>query len=338
MTDVAQHLPSARRVVFLADDPAGLFDPSVEPFEILLPPAFAPSDHRPFAFALSSTAYCCFLKSHAVKYLRRTHHQQALIYLDSDTRLYSPPTELLAAIEDHPVVLTPHLLEASRNQPAASSTVQYGTYNAGVIGLGADVEADRFLTWWSAQFTDPHRAGTDFLYDQVWLNLVPSLFPGTLVLRHPGYNVAYWNLHERDLSPVSAASEWSVNGQPLVIFHFSGFRREDAANLAGKSRPHFPAPDPRWAKLGISYAERLREFGADVCEQWEYGFARFRDGKCVTPEHRAHYSQRYWTNRLPNADPFDPASGQFGRGLKSLYYVDHPVSRGVRRLKMTRLD
>ena len=56
--------------------------------------------------------------------------------------------------------------------------------------------------------------------DQRWVDFAPSFFDH-FILKDPTYNVAYWNLHERDL-------EWTdgrylVNGQPLTFFHFSGF-------------------------------------------------------------------------------------------------------------------
>jgi hypothetical protein len=44
-------------------------------------------------------------------------------------------------------------------------------------------------------------------------------------MRHPGYNVAYWNLHEREITRVD--NRYLINGQPAIFFHLSGFRAED---------------------------------------------------------------------------------------------------------------
>src|SRR6185295_17846028 len=50
--------------------------------------------------------------------------------------------------------------------------------------------------------------------------LLPSDFDHT-VLIDEGYNVAYWNLYEREVKLGSDGYE--VNGQPLRFFHYSGF-------------------------------------------------------------------------------------------------------------------
>jgi hypothetical protein len=46
------------------------------------------------------------------------------------------------------------------------------------------------------------------------------------VSKHPGFNVAYWNLHERHVE--FRDDEWRVNGKwPLVFFHFSNLAIQD---------------------------------------------------------------------------------------------------------------
>jgi glycosyltransferase involved in cell wall biosynthesis len=72
--------------------------------------------------------------------------------------------------------------------------------------------------------------------DQRWIDLVPSLFEHH-ILKDPGYNVAYWNLHERDVA--WTGDGFVVNGRPLTFFHFSGY---DPAkpHLLSKHQVHLP--------------------------------------------------------------------------------------------------
>ena len=58
--------------------------------------------------------------------------------------------------------------------------------------------------------------------DQHWMVFVPIFFRDyTLVDKYFGYNVAYWNLHERKVSETNG--KYFINDEPLVFFHFSGY-------------------------------------------------------------------------------------------------------------------
>ncbi|MFN0050084.1 MAG: hypothetical protein ACKVOU_13255, partial [Cytophagales bacterium] len=62
-----------------------------------------------------------------------------------------------------------------------------------------------------------------YFVDQLWMNLVPIYFEKyTKVLFHKGLNVAYWNLHERNIH-LNDQSKYFIETYPLVFFHFSGY-------------------------------------------------------------------------------------------------------------------
>jgi glycosyltransferase involved in cell wall biosynthesis len=97
--------------------------------------------------------------------------------------------------------------------------------------------------------------------DQRWLDYLPALFPHTVV-RDPGCNVAYWNLHER---PLSRSDEGvRAGGAPLRFFHFSGFD-PDLPYLLSRHQGVRPrvllSEQPVLRQLCDAYAARLRAHG-----------------------------------------------------------------------------
>jgi hypothetical protein len=337
MADIARELPHARRFIFLADDPADFFDPTEETSTVVLPSAFAPVTHRHLAFALPPYGLCCVLKPFAAAYLRRIQSTDTLLYLDSDTRVLAPPIEILEATSRHSIVLTPHVIRPDLCAGTDVPTFDSGTFNAGVFALAPTQESDRFLVWWGLQIADPRRAIARFYYDQAWLNLVPGFFDDVGVLRHSGYNVAYWNFHERALTRDLKAGGWQIDGQPLVVYHFSGFKHSSPERLIPQQAGIFFPPDPRWIQIGLDYAELLKAAGADICESWPCQFSRFADGKPVSLLHRQYFIDHLWGILPLEQDPFDPNLSRPSPGLRSLYEADNRLTRLIRAISPKKL-
>ncbi len=90
------------------------------------------------------------------------------------------------------------------------------------------------------------------------MDMVPGMFAGVRILREPGYNVAYWNLHER---AVACTDPLTVNGEPLHFFHFSGFD-PDKLWVVSKYQDRYTQDDTGDArKLYSKYRDLLLEKG-----------------------------------------------------------------------------
>jgi hypothetical protein len=146
----------------------------------------------------------------------------AALYIDSDFMIYDSLDGMVDPGGEG-VILVPHLLSPlprDGKDPDETSLLGSGMYNAGMFGVsrrdGGFVE---FLMERLSRecIFDPSKMRFN---EQRWLDFVPSLFP-YLVVRDPGIDVAYWNLHERPLS--RNGETWSVGGVPLRAFHFSSF-------------------------------------------------------------------------------------------------------------------
>jgi hypothetical protein len=245
-----------------------------------------------------------------LKHLLRTYNFDQLTYLDPDIFVYSPLTPVFDALNSSSAVLTPHLTTRldDDQQPSEQDHLYNGTYNLGFISVRHDEEALRLLDWWERRCLDNgfSEGRTGLFVDQKWMNLAPGLFGNIAILRHPGCNMAYWNLHERQLS--CASGGYNVNETaPLCFFHFSGIVLDNPAVLSKNTNRFTLAGRPDLQALFAAYKAAVLQNKDASLESLPYGFDRFTDGTIVTRLARRIYSKNL--DRWPAQNPFDATGG-----------------------------
>lgn len=173
---------------------------------------------------------CCALKPFAIEeVLRRNRNIDGVMYLDTDLFFLSPLEELEEAAErGYDVILTPHFFSPSgQGQRLDFALVRYGIFNMGFCYFSASPGSQQVLDWWKSRleyycYLDTPAGLCD---DQKWMDLLPSYSDNYHILRHPGYNVAYWNIDERPVRRM-ADGNWLAGDAPLRFLHFSHFRME----------------------------------------------------------------------------------------------------------------
>ncbi len=205
-------------------------------------------------------------------------------------------------------MLTPHItapIPEDGKQPGELDLMASGIYNLGFVAMARSARTEELLRWWQKRLhydcVIDHALG--YFVDQRWFDLVPNTFAGTAVIRDPGMNMAYWNLHERTLSRDDNGG-WLANGQPLCFFHFSGFDVD---------RPHLLSKHQTRTRLSEhpELAELCSEFAAEVREQRRpgpgaaYAWGALGDGRLWDRRLRRLYreGEREGAFRL---SPFDP--------------------------------
>ena len=145
----------------------------------------------------------------------------AVTYLDSDLFFFASPEQVFREIGPASVAITPHRL-AGR---AARTHARFGRYNVGWLTFRNDTHGTACLDWWRDRciewchdWPEPHRYA-----DQKYLDQFEERFEGVHVIRHPGANLAPWNVGGVHVAP--AGDSVSVDGESLVFFHFQGLRR-----------------------------------------------------------------------------------------------------------------
>lgn len=153
--------------------------------------------------------------------LERMPMNSLVAYIDADTFFFSSPMPAFEEAEGASIVISPHRFNA-----ATAFLSKYGTYNAGFgiwrhdeEGLGnLHAWRDQCLEWCHASAESDGR-----FMNQGYLNAWPSQYAGLKVSTHPGLNLAPWNVGSHQLK--EDASGLTVDGLPLVFYHFSSVHR-----------------------------------------------------------------------------------------------------------------
>src|SRR5688572_22042095 len=205
-----------------------------------------------------------------------------VIYLDPDIKVYGSLELASRKAREHGIVLTPHMVGAMPRDDRRVDEFHIlaaGVYNLGFIAVGAS--ATPFIDWWWERTQrdariDPARM---MFTDQRWIDFAPSLFDHH-ILKDPTYNVAYWNLHERDVQ--WDGTRYLVNGQPLTFFHFSGFDRSRPYLLSKHQgdRPRILLSErPGVARICREYLGDLEGVGLSSTSALTYGWETLPSGQ-----------------------------------------------------------
>ena len=304
---LAQH-PGHRFFVLIV---AALTDPTpfaAEPFETVMLPQIGLTDSRGEAMKYDILELNTNVKPTFMLHLLEQNSVERLVYLDPDIFVYAPLEPVFTALETSDGVLTPHITTPIDDDklPNEQEMLYNGTYNLGFFAVRRSPEGLRMLRWWERRCLDLgfSEGRTGLFVDQKWMNLLPGLFGGVAILRDPGCNMAYWNLHERTLS--EGASGPLANGVPLRFFHFSGIVPADAELLSKHTNRFTLASRPDLQQVFADYKATVIASKDATLEALPYGFDRFSDDTAITRLSRRLYAKH--KQHFPEADPFD-ASG-----------------------------
>lgn len=299
-----EHHPTGRVFVLLVDRyGAGAAE---EPFEVLEIEAIASEMHGgdpfrlyPFLFRYTAFEACMAVKPYLLTYLFDARGYDKLLYLDSDMEIYDRLDDAWGLLDEHRLLITPHLTEpmdarsaTDGRTPDERTFLTSGTFNMGFVGAHRST-LDDFLPWWRRRLYRHCVNDVDdgLFVDQKWMNLAPTLFPGVHVLRDPAYNIAYWNLHERgdELGYDAAQRRLSLGGRPAKLFHFSGFDSERPERISIHQDRYSLRDYPRLGEVLFGYRDRLVEHGRDAARAHRYAFGSFDNGVSIPALARKMY-------------------------------------------------
>lgn len=161
-----------------------------------------------------------------------------ITYLDADMFFFSDPRPLFEAFEGHSIGVVGHRLPAFRKE------IKEGLFNVGWVSFRRDEDGCSCLERWRRQCIDwcydRHEDGK--YADQLYLDQWPVLYKGFYEFTHHGANVAAWNVGDYTFS--LRQGQVFVDDDPLVFYHFHGFKKVAAFIYDPSMWLYFKVPNP----------------------------------------------------------------------------------------------
>lgn len=236
-TSVKQHLPESKVVICLLEK---VMHPEAEGFihfdKVMLAKELSfqwPGFDR-IIFKYNAVEGVSAMKGQLLKDLLYIYtDEDYFLYLDSEMKVLSECPEMFEEFRHHSILLTPHQLYPSNDIEREHKLLNEGTFHSGFIAIKRTENSTKFIEWFANRlnqfFEDPHKGQQ---LDKKFLNLAMGGFD-IRVLKHPGYNVAHWNLPERKMMVNEDGTSY-VLGQPIRIFnyvHMDGWRTDSGIQV-----------------------------------------------------------------------------------------------------------
>jgi hypothetical protein len=219
--------PDYKFIIGLVDKKSETFDYSKIPYEIIEVEKINIPNFNEMVLRYDIVELNTACKPYYFKYFFSTTNAESLIYLDPDIQIFASFSELERELMAFDIIITPHFTTPINDDKwqAEEDFLNSGIYNLGFIAIKNTVNGNRMINWWAERLRN--KAYIDFkrglFTDQIWINFVPLFFNKVKIFTNPGYNVAYWNLHERIISTKNGIY-WVNEVSPLIFYHYASFR------------------------------------------------------------------------------------------------------------------
>jgi len=289
----------------LADKNDGFLDEASEPFTTLYL-ADLKVAHRErlcFRYDAQELTFACapLILEHLLELGYAT-----VCFVKQESMFFGPCAGVIGFCARHSVTLSASHIEPVRAEDGPTrelTTLLSGVYNGGFVSVTNCSEARAFLAWWSERLSEYcYRDVAEGLhFDQRWLDLVPSYFPGFGVIREPGFNIGHWCLPDRRIELNGGGV--TADGEPCSLVRFSGYDFDNPDRVTVYfDRLTVPRLGDG-AFLFRAYHAALDREGYPRSRQWPFAYGFFSNAIPVPLIARRLYAGL--ENRAAFGDPFD---------------------------------
>ena len=247
-------------------------------------------DLHKLAFKYDITEFSTSVKPYLTIMLLDTYKK--VIFLDPDTCFFHPITPILNDLDNYSIVLTPHYTTPQSDALPDSDIgmMRFGSFNLGFYAIKKTDQALAFLNWWNNRCLRFCYFETQFglSTDQKWVSIAPCFFQHLHVSFNLGYNVAFWNVHERYISKDQNNTYFVNNKYPLIFFHFSSFDETNPGLLSKRFFHERIKERKDFRDLSVSYNKSLQKYKLNFPLKYCYDY--MSNGAYISPTLRRAYA------------------------------------------------
>jgi hypothetical protein len=220
-----------------------------------------------------------------------------VIYLDPDILVFKSLSAVLEELDEACFIITPHALSSPPDllRPSDQDFLKFGLYNLGFFGASIGAVDSGLLDWWHSKLIEEcfYEPSSGYGVDQKFVDLIPIYFENVKILRDKGLNVAFWNLHERNITEIDG--RFYIDDNAILFVHFSSYGGDI---VVAKKQTRFKQGErPDFLKLLTLYKIKIDNVDESVClikdENNNYSYDFFPNGAYVTPlARRIYYHNR----------------------------------------------
>ncbi len=168
-------------------------------------------------------------------------------------------------------------------------SLQHGIYNLGFLAVRRSKEGLVFLQWWRDRLIDYcyDDIPSGLFTDQRWIDLAPAMFEDVYILRDKAYNVAPWNISQRQVSK-NENGDFLVEGKPVMFYHFSGFDSGACEGMLGR----YGQGNDDLKSFFNWYLGAINKAGQAQLGTQPSIYATYSNGQIITKAQRVLYRER----------------------------------------------
>jgi hypothetical protein len=188
--------------------------------------------------------------------LERRGGARWVTYVDADSMFFSDPGPVFDELGEASIGILGH-----RFAPRFRSRERWASpYCPSWVSFANDSRGREVANWWRSRCLEWcfHRVEGERHSDQGYLRDWPRRFAGVHVLQHPGLGPAPWTRNDGLAREGEAVT---IDGRPLILFHYQSLRLQRARGRFGRGRPVPEAPIPVFWRVYRGYRIPDRERG-----------------------------------------------------------------------------